>query len=65
MVKKDLQYWSQESICYETAVSDTREESCICGKEKLKYLFFIHNKNIQDDLDRTCSKIIVGELINF
>ena len=55
-----------EMALYATAKDDECGGKCLCGKEGLKFLFFMHNKNVADPVKRTLGhKFIVGsECIN-
>ena len=53
---------------FEWIGSDTdssQKESCICGKQKIVYLFYLRNLKKEDLIDRATSTVIVGsECIN-
>lgn len=55
-----------EMVLYATAKDDGCGGKCLCGKEGLKFLYFMHNKNVADPVKRTLGhKFIVGsECIN-
>lgn len=55
-----------EWVLYQTSVDYECSGKCVCGKTKLKYLNWMHNKNIKDDMERTFTKICIGsECINW
>ncbi len=52
----------KEFLFYDLLVDEECGGECICGKEGLKYNFFIWNKNIEDVQKRTLEyKVCVGE----
>ena len=46
---------------YTNDIDESVSTNCICGKEEIKYLFFLYNVNILDDEERIFRKVIVGE----
>ena len=47
-------------------VDESRSENCVCGKDRLKYLYFIKNKklreNEEDIVEYATTTLIIGKL---